>query len=267
MAELYLLIHEFDGECRTYPLYIRKPPNPDEITAGFLEKLVEQLGVRYDPSYHRLRLTGSYRPDQIQIVDSVTAPQFEEPTVAEFTVTVPTYYGDHDPYPPGKDEWDAPHVPVLVREADGLRIVLGSHDLNNSDAPDIYVERRPNGWAFFLHPEGGNDAAGFVYFLDDSDKAYVQPEWGNRLEWVEPASDVIARLKRLPAPADALPDLYDEITAKAERHGNTEGNEPQIDDLEEALKLSLSHLSEKQIQAVRKELTQADGFFTHYTAD
>src|SRR5258707_1300571 len=50
-----------------------------------------------------------------------------------------------------KPEFGDPHVPVLVCRSAGVRIVLGSHDYSDVDAPDIQIERRPGGWAIFLH--------------------------------------------------------------------------------------------------------------------
>ena len=41
--------------------------------------------------------------------------------------------------------------------------------------PDIQIERRPRGWAIFLHPLGGGDASGLVYFLDDG-RSYIVPD-------------------------------------------------------------------------------------------
>jgi len=73
-----------------------------------------------------------------------------------------------------RPEFGDPDVPLLVRSAAGLRIVLGSHD-HYGDAPDIQVERRPHGWAIFLHPVGLSEASGYVYFLDDG-RSYLVAE-------------------------------------------------------------------------------------------
>ena len=92
--------------------------------------------------------------------------------------TVPTYFGhaaSRGYTLPNKKEFDEPNVAVLVQEADGLRIVLGTHDYDNFEKPDIQIERRPGGWAIFLHPLGGGDPSGFVYFLDDG-RSYLVPE-------------------------------------------------------------------------------------------
>jgi hypothetical protein len=43
--------------------------------------------------------------------------------------------------------------------------------------PDIQIERHPNGWKIFLHPLGGSDASGFVYFVDDG-RSYLLREFG-----------------------------------------------------------------------------------------
>jgi hypothetical protein len=97
---------------------------------------------------------------------------------SEIRLVVPTYnyqlYGEQvDRYE--LPEFGEPHVPVLIHEAEGVRIVLGTHDYNDYSKPDIQIERRPNGWAIFLHPEGGGDPSGVVYFLDDG-RSFVTPE-------------------------------------------------------------------------------------------
>ena len=87
----------------------------------------------------------------------------------ELKICVPTYYGETPSRMrvlPGDCEFGNPYVPVLAHEADGLRIVLGSHELY-ADVPDIAIERRAKGWAVFLHPVGLGDPSGYVYFLDD----------------------------------------------------------------------------------------------------
>jgi hypothetical protein len=76
-----------------------------------------------------------------------------------------------------KPDFGEPDVPVLIHEAEGLRIVLGSHDYDDREKPDIQIERRPNGWAIFLHPLGGCDASGYVYFLDDG-RSFLVKEKG-----------------------------------------------------------------------------------------
>ena len=88
----------------------------------------------------------------------------------EFKLSVPTYYGAANckqNIVGDLPDFDAPNVPVLIHEAEGVRIVLGTHDFNDREKPDIQIERRPKGWAIFLHPVGGGDASGYVYFLDD----------------------------------------------------------------------------------------------------
>jgi hypothetical protein len=98
--------------------------------------------------------------------------------MAQLKVHVPTYYGgafEKEVAEGEKPEFGDPYVPVLAREADGVRIVLGSHDYFDMSKPDIQIERRPNGWAIFLHPEAGGDASGFLYFLDDG-RSFVSPE-------------------------------------------------------------------------------------------
>ncbi len=95
----------------------------------------------------------------------------------ELKLLVPTYNAEGFPDEVAKDEmpeFGEPLVPVLIREADGVRIVLGTHDYD-CETPDIQIERRPNGWAIFLHPLGGSDPSGYVYFLDDG-RSFLSPE-------------------------------------------------------------------------------------------
>src|SRR5271156_3973696 len=83
---------------------------------------------------------------------------------------VPTYnanYFREDVASGEKKEFGDPHFPVLVCEADGVRVVLGTHDYEDYSKPDIQIERQPHGWVIFLHPLGGSDACGYVHFLDD----------------------------------------------------------------------------------------------------
>lgn len=96
-------------------------------------------------------------------------------TPCELRLTVPTHNGKWLEQDPALQEFDEPHVPLLVTPEDGVRIVLGTHDWDDFDAPDIKVERRHNGWMIFLRPTGGGDACGFVVFLDDG-RSFVAPE-------------------------------------------------------------------------------------------
>jgi hypothetical protein len=73
-------------------------------------------------------------------------------------------------------DFGEPSVPVLVHQADGVRVVLGTHD-HNYEKPDIQIERRHNGWMIFLHPLGGSDASGHVVFLDDG-RSFISKENG-----------------------------------------------------------------------------------------
>jgi hypothetical protein len=88
----------------------------------------------------------------------------------ELKLLVPTY--NFDLYPEEVErgevpEFGAPDVPVLIREAAGVRIVLGTHDYDDLEKPDIQIERHPKGWMIFLHPYPGSDPSGYIYFLDD----------------------------------------------------------------------------------------------------
>ena len=94
-------------------------------------------------------------------------------------VRVPTYYGHAyaDAVLDGLiPESGKPFVPIALQEMEGLRLVLGSSE-PIADAPDIHLERRPNGWALFLHPESGGDPSGYVYLIDDG-RSFIVPERG-----------------------------------------------------------------------------------------
>lgn len=66
-----------------------------------------------------------------------------------------------------------PQVPVLVRSGDGVRVLFGTHDPKDEDAPVLLVERQANGWLIVLQPEGTfGDPSGYVYFLDGG-KSYL----------------------------------------------------------------------------------------------
>jgi hypothetical protein len=110
----------------------------------------------------------------------------EQPSIPELRLLAPTYYGatSTENLPsPNTEEFDAPFVPVLAQSADGIRVVLGSHDWL-AEAPDIAVERRSGGWLIFLHPAGGGDESGFIIFLDDG-RSYLIPEGTSFTERIE----------------------------------------------------------------------------------
>src|SRR5690349_19453884 len=93
---------------------------------------------------------------------------FAEPTMSEFKLHVPTYNKGEfrqNTAPQDLPEFGEPYVPVVIRPTDGIRIVLGSHDFWDANVPDVQIERRPRGWAIFLHPVGGSDPSGHVFFL------------------------------------------------------------------------------------------------------
>jgi hypothetical protein len=102
-----------------------------------------------------------------------------ERKLLEMKLLVPTYngnlYGDAVTRNE-KPEFGEPNVPMLIREADGARIVLGTHEYADYDAPDVQIERQPKGWAFFLRPLGGSDPCGYMYFRDDG-QSYFRPEF------------------------------------------------------------------------------------------
>ena len=102
----------------------------------------------------------------------------EEVPVECIKMNVPTYNGKWILDNPGLEDYDEPEVPILIHPAEGLRVVLGTHDFFDMSKSDIQLERRHNGWLLFLRRDGG-DPVGFVVFLDDG-RTYVTIErgWG-----------------------------------------------------------------------------------------
>lgn len=148
--------------------------------------------------------------DETQSECSVRASAKTAGSVRQFRLVVPTYFGSVE-QSIDKEEYDAPHVPVLIHEAGGVRVVLGTHDYNDMEKPDIQIERRPNGWAIFLHPEGGGDPSGYVYFLDDG-RSFVLPEDSYSttppIEMIQ-TSDEIREIDNPLANAELGPDEHD----------------------------------------------------------
>ncbi len=93
----------------------------------------------------------------------------------ELKMMVPTYNGKLLETDPALPEFDEPQVPVLVRSADGVKIILGTNDYDDYTKADVQIERRHNGWMIFLHPHGGCDPSGCVVFLDDG-RSFVAQE-------------------------------------------------------------------------------------------
>jgi hypothetical protein len=113
----------------------------------------------------------------------------------QFRLTVPTYnanYYDKSTNAILTEEYSETNTPVLVHEAEGVRIVLGTHDYNEMEKPDVQIERRAKGWAIFLRPEGGGDPSGYVYFLDDGRSFLVTQHHGST-----PAIEIIGSVEEL----------------------------------------------------------------------
>jgi hypothetical protein len=96
----------------------------------------------------------------------------------ELKLVVPTYNASLFPIEVAqrsKPEFGKPYQAILIREAEGVRIVLGTHEYDDVDKPDVQIERQPNGWVVFLHPLGGGDPCGMVFFHDDG-RSYLLKE-------------------------------------------------------------------------------------------
>lgn len=118
-----------------------------------------------------------------------------EPSLKNLKLFVPTYNYTVFPEEVARgelDEFSEPTTPVLVHESEGVFVGLGTHAFHDSNKPDIQIERQPNGWMIFLHPVGGSDASGYLYFLD-SGESYLKKErsWGPTpaIQILEPHED------------------------------------------------------------------------------
>jgi hypothetical protein len=72
------------------------------------------------------------------------------------------------------DDWayGPPNVPVVVSTAETTRVLLGTLDPEETDKPDLFIERRRNGWMIAIHPSDG-DPCGVVYLFDDGESFLV----------------------------------------------------------------------------------------------
>jgi hypothetical protein len=104
-----------------------------------------------------------------------------------WSAELPTFVGHQkssDDDSTDEPEFVPPYVPVLAYEEDGLRIILGANDNDDDSRPDLKIERRPHGWAFFLHPNAGDPIA-FIYLLDDG-RSFLMHEL-----LTEPAMEIV----------------------------------------------------------------------------
>jgi hypothetical protein len=99
-------------------------------------------------------------------------------------LTVPTYIGHQVGLPLPSMEYAEPKAALVAYEDRGVRVVLGSHDPEDP-MPDVQIERRPNGWAIFLHPLGGSDPCAHVYFHDDGRSWLLKEQVGPTPELIE----------------------------------------------------------------------------------
>lgn len=80
---------------------------------------------------------------------------------SQMVIRVPTYYGDSTE---GKEEFDSPYVPCVMKETGAAHMMLGTDNPLDITSPEIIAERRPGGWAIFLNIVG--DTKAIIYFLD-----------------------------------------------------------------------------------------------------
>jgi hypothetical protein len=65
-------------------------------------------------------------------------------------------------------------VPVSVAATNAIRILLGTLDSEDGQKPDLFIERRRNGWMIAIHPSDA-DPCGIVYLLDNGEN-FLVPE-------------------------------------------------------------------------------------------
>lgn len=96
---------------------------------------------------------------------------------SRIAMEIPTFFGhvrEQTTANSTEPEFGPPFVEVSMYRQEGVRIIMHTPGIDDDDQPDIHIERRPRGWAIFLHPEGSNDPSGFIYFLDDG-RSFVVP--------------------------------------------------------------------------------------------
>ena len=96
----------------------------------------------------------------------------------QLEIWIPTYNGNFFPDEVAAhqiEEYGEPEVPVTIYQQSGLRVVLGTHEPDSdTEKPDLLIERQPNAWGVFIHPDG-SDPSALLYILDDG-RTYVVPE-------------------------------------------------------------------------------------------
>lgn len=51
-------------------------------------------------------------------------------------------------------DWSRPHDVRVRADLGGVRVILG--DSKNPDSPDVLIERTPDRWRIFVHPDEGD---------------------------------------------------------------------------------------------------------------
>ena len=99
----------------------------------------------------------------------------------EFKLFVPTYNATLFPDQVASGivpDFGYPHVPVVIREADGVpELCWALHDYNDLRCPDIQIERRPRGGPFSSIRSVEVTPGGYVYYVDDG-RSFLLPENG-----------------------------------------------------------------------------------------
>ncbi len=106
------------------------------------------------------------------------------------SITALTYY------PPSTvidEEFGAPLARIDIFEEEGARAVMLAPPVdgvfrNDQDCPNVVIERRANGWAIFIHKDGG-DCIGLVKISDDGECAMERDRDSSEMTICTPGED------------------------------------------------------------------------------
>jgi len=115
---------------------------------------------------------------EVQMLRSEIASEVGQPATRRgqemWKLTIPTFRGAQEEDRFCWTDFTEPNAPVVVHGGTDIRVVMGTHDAKDFSKPDIQIERRPHGWAVFIHPDA-SDLVACLYILDDG-RTFLLPE-------------------------------------------------------------------------------------------